>query len=122
MQLRLAQLRTRFGAPMPFLKKLFWAYFLLLIFEGALRKWVFPPLSGPLLLIRDPIGLTTTLRPIAKTNGRRSGPRSQEFCQQGCCSSAFCNLLPAIIPGSRGCTACVRISPVPRRLYYGREP
>ncbi len=57
MQLRLAQLRTRFGAPMPFLKKLFWAYFLLLIFEGALRKWVFPPLSGPLLLIRDPIGL-----------------------------------------------------------------
>lgn len=42
---------------MPTLKKLFWAYFLLLIFEGALRKWIFPPLSAPLLLIRDPIGL-----------------------------------------------------------------
>ena len=39
------------------LKKLFWAYFLLLIFEGALRKWVFPPLSAPLLLVRDPIGI-----------------------------------------------------------------
>src|SRR5579863_3940456 len=42
---------------MPFLKKLFWAYFLLLIFEGALRKWIVPGLSAPLLLIRDPIGL-----------------------------------------------------------------
>ena len=39
------------------LKKLFWVYFLLLIFEGALRKWIFPPLSAPLLLVRDPIGL-----------------------------------------------------------------
>lgn len=43
--------------PMPLLKKLFWAYFLLLIFEGALRKWIVPQLSGPLLIVRDPIGL-----------------------------------------------------------------
>lgn len=42
---------------MPLLKKLFWAYFLLLIFEGALRKWIAPGLSAPLLLIRDPVGL-----------------------------------------------------------------
>ena len=42
---------------MPLLKKLFWAYFLLLIFEGALRKWVMPQLSAPLLLIRDPLAL-----------------------------------------------------------------
>ena len=42
---------------MPLLKKLFWAYFLLLILEGALRKWLFPSLSGPLLLVRDPVGL-----------------------------------------------------------------
>jgi len=34
-----------------------WAYFLLIIFEGALRKWVFPGLSTPLLLIRDPLAL-----------------------------------------------------------------
>lgn len=39
------------------LKKWVWAYFLLLIFEGALRKWVLPGLATPLLLIRDPIGL-----------------------------------------------------------------
>ena len=42
---------------MPLLKKLFWAYFLLLIFEGALRKWIVPQLSGPLLIVRDPIAL-----------------------------------------------------------------
>ena len=42
---------------MPLLKKLFWAYFLLLIFEGALRKWIVPQLSAPLLLVRDPIAL-----------------------------------------------------------------
>jgi hypothetical protein len=30
-------------------------YFFLLIFEGALRFWVFPGLSGPLLLVRDPV-------------------------------------------------------------------
>lgn len=32
-----------------------WLYFLLLIFEGALRKWIFPQLSTPLLLVRDPL-------------------------------------------------------------------
>ena len=42
---------------MPLLKKLFWLYFLLLIFEGALRKWVLPQLSAPLLLVRDPVAL-----------------------------------------------------------------
>ncbi len=51
------QIRARYARPMPLLKKLFWAYFLLLIFEGALRKWIFPQLSAPLLLVRDPIGI-----------------------------------------------------------------
>jgi hypothetical protein len=37
------------------IKKLIWAYFVLLIFEGALRKWFLPFLSTPLLLVRDPI-------------------------------------------------------------------
>ena len=32
-------------------------YFFLLIFEGALRKWVLTDLSTPLLLIRDPIAI-----------------------------------------------------------------
>jgi hypothetical protein len=34
-----------------------WAYILLLIFEGALRKWFLPFLSAPLLIVRDPIAL-----------------------------------------------------------------
>ncbi len=34
-----------------------WAYFLLLIFEGALRKWLLPEFSTPLLVVRDPIAL-----------------------------------------------------------------
>ena len=37
-----------------FIKKLIWAYFLLLLFEGALRKWFLPGLSNGLLIIRDP--------------------------------------------------------------------
>lgn len=57
MAITLTQLQVRHVQPMPLLKKLFWIYFLLLIFEGALRKWVFPPLSAPLLLVRDPVGL-----------------------------------------------------------------
>jgi hypothetical protein len=36
---------------------LLWSYFWLLIFEGALRKWVAPGLSTPLLLIREPVAL-----------------------------------------------------------------
>jgi len=34
---------------------LLWSYFWLLIFEGALRKWIVPGLSDLLLLARDPI-------------------------------------------------------------------
>ncbi|MCD0486860.1 hypothetical protein LPB86_01380 [Pedobacter sp. MC2016-14] len=39
------------------LKRGIWAYFFLLIFEGALRKWVLPGLATPLLVIRDPIAI-----------------------------------------------------------------
>lgn len=39
------------------LKQAIWIYFLLLIFEGALRKWILPFLSGPLLLVRDPVAI-----------------------------------------------------------------
>ena len=37
------------------LKWLIWTYFWLLILEGALRKWVVPQLSNPLLIVRDPV-------------------------------------------------------------------
>jgi hypothetical protein len=36
---------------------LLWTYFWLVIVEGAIRKWVLPGLSTPLLLIREPIAL-----------------------------------------------------------------
>jgi hypothetical protein len=37
-------------------RRMIWLYFWLLIFEGALRKWI-PPLSTPLLVVRDPLVL-----------------------------------------------------------------
>lgn len=43
--------------PNRLLKKGIWLYFLLLIFEGGLRKWFLPGLATPLLVIRDPIAL-----------------------------------------------------------------
>ena len=39
------------------IKKLIWSYFLLLLFEGALRKWFLPGLSQGLLIVRDPIAV-----------------------------------------------------------------
>src|SRR5690554_2327554 len=44
------------------LKKGIWIYFLLLIFEGALRKWFLPGLATPLLVVRDPIALFLILK------------------------------------------------------------
>ncbi len=44
------------------LKKGIWAYFLLLIFEGALRKWFLPGLATPLLIVRDPIAAWLVLK------------------------------------------------------------
>jgi len=37
------------------LRLLIWLYFWLLLWEGALRKWIFPSLSAPLLVVRDPV-------------------------------------------------------------------
>ena len=37
------------------IKILIWAYVVLLLAEGALRKWVFPSLSDALLIVRDPV-------------------------------------------------------------------
>lgn len=47
--------------PLRLLKRGLWAYFLLLIFEGALRKWVLPSLAAPLLVVRDPLALWLVL-------------------------------------------------------------
>ena len=39
------------------IKRGIWAYFLLLLFEGAIRKWLLPGLATPLLVVRDPLVL-----------------------------------------------------------------
>src|SRR5207244_7412191 len=36
-------------------RQLIWLYLWLLVIEGALRKWVMPRYSNPLLLVRDPV-------------------------------------------------------------------
>lgn len=46
------------------LKTGIWLYFLLLIFEGALRKWVLPGLADPLLLVRDPIAILLIIKAL----------------------------------------------------------
>jgi len=37
------------------LRQLLWLYLVLLLFEGALRKWIVPSLDAPLLIVRDPL-------------------------------------------------------------------
>lgn len=39
-----------------------WLYFLLWIFEGALRKWILPSLATPLLIVRDPLAIYIILK------------------------------------------------------------
>lgn len=39
------------------LKRGIWLYVMLLIFEGALRRWILPGLATPLLVVRDPIAI-----------------------------------------------------------------
>lgn len=53
--------RAEHSSVLSSLKKGIWLYFLLLIFEGALRKWILPGLSTPLLLVRDPIAFWIVL-------------------------------------------------------------
>ncbi|MBA2586965.1 MAG: hypothetical protein H0U99_10835 [Chthoniobacterales bacterium] len=46
------------GAParlVEIVRRLIWLYFILWIIEGALRKWIVPQFSNPLLLVRDPV-------------------------------------------------------------------
>ena len=50
------------------IKALIWLYVVLLIFEGALRKWVLPSLSDPILIIRDPVAMAIYL--LAFASGR----------------------------------------------------
>ncbi len=46
------------------LKGLIWIYLGLLITEGAVRKWLLPQLSDPLLIIRDPVAILIYLQAL----------------------------------------------------------
>ena len=72
--LRLASAKTEIDAELKTLKRLVWVYFWLLIFEGALRKWIFPPLSAPLLIVRDPVVLLIYLQAIRCRRFPTNGP------------------------------------------------
>ncbi|MCC6817480.1 MAG: hypothetical protein IT245_01130 [Bacteroidia bacterium] len=50
-------MKRTWSDPIWLIKSGIWMYFYLLIFEGALRKWVVPGLATPLLIIRDPVAL-----------------------------------------------------------------
>src|SRR5262245_5300905 len=56
----ITQMRKR-ARVIHWLKTGIWAYYFLLLFEGALRKWVAPGLSQQLLIIRDPVALWLVL-------------------------------------------------------------
>src|SRR6185369_6219754 len=56
------------------LKRLIWIYFWLLIFEGALRKWIVPSLSTPLLIVRDPVVMLIYLQAIRCKRFPLNGP------------------------------------------------
>lgn len=49
-----------------YLKLAIYAYFLLLIFEGALRKWILPGLATPLLLSREPVAVFLVIAGLRK--------------------------------------------------------
>jgi hypothetical protein len=46
------------------LKRWIWLYFVLLIFEGSLRKWLLPQYSDVLLVVRDPVAIVIYLLAI----------------------------------------------------------
>lgn len=50
-----------------------WAYFLLLIFEGALRKWFLPFLATPLLVARDPLALWLVVMALSRGTLKLNG-------------------------------------------------
>lgn len=52
--------------PYSFERKLLMIYLILLIIEGALRKWILPSLSTPLLIIRDPFVLLLVIQGFRK--------------------------------------------------------
>lgn len=57
---------TNADKPYPLYTFAIWLYIVLLVFEGALRKWFLPSFATPLLLIRDPIVIWLVLVGLQK--------------------------------------------------------
>ncbi len=74
------------------IRRLVWLYFWLLLFEGALRKWIVPQFSAPLLIIRDPVLL------LAYILAWRAGvfPRNRWVVALGIVG--FLSLIVSVIP------------------------
>src|ERR1700748_3519189 len=70
--------RTKFFAPkarplqaeikktnaLKYVRGLIWTYFILLVFEGSVRKWILPKYSDILLVVRDPVVIAIYLMAI----------------------------------------------------------
>jgi hypothetical protein len=56
-----------------YVRGLIWTYFILLIFEGTLRKWILPQFSDVLLVVRDPVVVATYLFAIRARVFPRNG-------------------------------------------------
>jgi hypothetical protein len=68
------------GQQLAVLRSLIWGYFWLLIFEGALRKWIVPSLSTPLLVVRDPLVLLIYLQALRCRRFPVNGTVLAYFC------------------------------------------
>jgi hypothetical protein len=61
------------------LRQMIWLYFALLIGEGALRKWLLPSLSTPLLIVRDPLVLLIYVQALRCRRFPINGPMVAYF-------------------------------------------
>src|ERR1700690_2343488 len=67
------------AAQLVILRRMIWLYFALLIAEGALRKWIVPSLSTPLLVIRDPLVLLIYVQAVRCRRFPVNGPMVAYF-------------------------------------------
>lgn len=82
-----------------YIRWLIWTYFWLLLIEGALRKWVLPDFSNPLLVVRDPVVLLIYLFSFrARVFPRNIWVIALVVMGAFCALTTFINLWPYIAP------------------------
>lgn len=94
------------------IKHLIWLYVILLIFEGALRKWVLPSLSDPILIIRDPVAVAIYL--LAFATGR--------FPMNGFVVTTFAFAAASIMASLIGGQTNLLVLAYGLRINYGHLP